>query len=83
MDLDSEILTLQQGAIRIASPLVWTLCPFFDVDVDAGLLFKPIIVRPPPSARIREADVKVPDNLRDQLVNFAQRDLRKAVSIYI
>ena len=39
--------------------------PFFDVDVDVGLLVEPVIVRLPVLARIHEAEAKVPNNVRD------------------
>lgn len=50
------------------------------MDVDVGLLVKPIIVRLPPLARVREADVEDPDDLRDQLIDLAQRDLRNTLA---
>lgn len=50
--------------------------PFFDVDVDAGLLVEPIIMGLPLLAWVHEADVEEPDDLRDQLVDLTQRDLR-------
>ena len=50
--------------------------PLFDVDLNVGLLVEPVVVRFPPLARIREADVEDPDDFRDQLIDLAQRDLQ-------
>lgn len=58
------------------SALVQPLRPFFNVDVDVGLFVEPIVARLPLPARVREADVEDPDDLRDQLIDLAQRDLR-------
>ena len=49
--------------------------PFFDIDIDAGLLVKPIIVRLPTFTRICEPNVEDSDDLRDQFVDLAQGDL--------
>lgn len=48
--------------------------------MNVSLLVKPIVVRLPPFARVREADVEEPDNLRDQLIDLAQRDLRETLT---
>lgn len=63
-------------ATRGQSPLVRSVRPFLDVDVDAGLFVEPIIMRLPLLARVHKADVEEPDDLRDQLVDLTQRDLR-------
>ena len=44
--------------------------PFFDEDVNVGLLVEPIIVRLPTLSWICESDVEDPDDLRDQLVDL-------------
>jgi hypothetical protein len=59
---------------------------FFNVDVNVGLRVKPIVVRLPFLVRVRKADVEGPYDLRDQFINFAQRDLFNTlvyVKVYI
>ena len=48
--------------------------------MNVGLLVKPVIVRLPSLARVHKADVKDPDDLRDQLIDLAQRDLRNSLA---
>ena len=62
------------------SPLVQSVRPFFDVDVNVGLLVEPVVVRLPFLVGICEADVEGPDDLRNQLINLAQRDLRDTLA---
>jgi hypothetical protein len=54
--------------------------PFFDVDVNVGLLVEPIVVRLPFPVRVREANVKDSDDLRNQLIDLAQGDLRNILA---
>ena len=63
------VITQEQP--REQSPLVRPVRPFFDRDVDVGLLVKPIIMRLPCLARLREADVEEPEDLRDQFIDLA------------
>ncbi len=44
--------------------------------MDVDLLVEPIVVRLPSLTRVRKADMEDPNNLRDQLIDLAQRDLR-------
>lgn len=47
------------------------LCPFFDADVNVGLLVEPIVVCLPLLTGLRKADVEDPNDLRDQLIDLA------------
>ena len=62
------------------SPLFEPAVPFFNVDVDVCLLVEPIIVRLPLLVRVCEADMKQPNDLRDQFIDFAQRDLQNMLA---
>ena len=57
-------------------PLFGPVYPFFDVDVHVRLPIEPVIVRLPLFVRICKANVKEPDDLRNQLIDLAQGDLQ-------
>ena len=48
--------------------------------MDAGLLVEPIVMRLPFVARVHKADAEGPHDLRDQLVDLAQRDLQNTLA---
>ena len=53
------------------SLLIWPVCSLLNIDVDACLLVEPIVIRLPLLAWVHEADVEVPDDLGDQLIDLA------------
>lgn len=62
------------------STLLRFLCTFLDIDMNVSLLVKPIIPRLPRLPWIRQSNVEVMHDLRDQLIDLAQRYLPQHMS---
>jgi hypothetical protein len=69
------------GYILTPNQLIVLVVTFFEEDIDISLYIKPVIARLPFFVRVNKSDIKVPHELRDQLVHLAERNLEGLISV--